>query len=406
MPKFVYEAKRSPAEVIKGSLTADNRNSAIRKISQAGYYLVSLEQEDDSAIAGEGSYRAFLFKRVSLKDLTDFTRQLSDLLESGLIIVKALDILRNQTQNKAFKNVISDIRDFCVGGNTLSSALARHPRVFSNLYVSMVRSGETGGVLENILKRLSDFNEKQLEIRTKVRTAIAYPILMSVVGLVTIIVLMTFVIPKMMIMFSDLGQALPLPTQILLIISTAVQRYWLILIGAIFAIVLTVIKVYKTPEGRFAIDRFKLNAPSIGQLIKKVEIAAFARTLATLLENGVPILESMRVVSETIENAVIRKEVENAQAAVREGSSLANGFYNSKVIPPVVINIIAIGEEGGRLEKALFKVAQGYERESDEAIKIMMSLLEPLMILTLGVIVGFIVISMLLPIFEINFLMR
>ena len=405
MPKFTYEAKKSPTEVIRGSLIADTKPAAIQKLSQMGLFLVSIAEEEAVSVSTEG-YASQFFGKISLKDVTDFTRQLSDLLESGLTIVKALEILNNQTTNKRLKRIIEDVRDVCVSGKSLSEALGRHPAVFSNLFVSMIRSGEAGGALENILRRLSDFTEKQLEIQTKVRTALAYPILMSVVGVATIVILMTFVIPKMMIMFSDLGQALPLPTRALLFISGVIKGYWWLILGFIFAIAMTAVRIYKTKEGRLSIDSFKLTLPVFGPLVKKIEIARFSRTLATLLENGVPILESLRVVSETIDNALMRREIEDTYTAVREGSSLAGALSRAKTMPPAVVNMIAIGEEGGHLEKSLFKVAQGYERESDEAIKIMMSLLEPVMILTLGLIVGFIVIAMLLPIFEINFLMR
>ncbi len=405
MARFIYEAKKTPQDVIKGILVADTRAAAVQKIARMGYYIISLDEESfhaQDARTNAGS----IFGRISLKDVANFTRQLSDLLESGLTIVKTLDLLYNQTPNKKLKVVIMDIRDFCVAGSPLSEALARHPKVFSNLYVSMVRSGETGGALEKILKRLSDFSEKQLEIQTKIRTALAYPILMSVVGLATIIILMTFVIPKMMVMFADLGQALPLPTQLLLAISNTIRNYWWAIIALIFITGAFLTKVYSTAEGRLSIDGMKLKVPVFGGLTLKVEIARFARTLATLLENGVPILESLKVTSETIDSAVIKHEADKAYDAVREGSSLANGFSNSSVIPPAVVNMIAIGEEAGHLERSLFKVAQGYDRESDEAIKIMMSLLEPILILTLGIVVGFIVISMLLPIFEINFMMK
>lgn len=404
MPKFIYEAKKSPKDIVKGTLIADSKNAAIQKIGQMGYYLLSLEEDD--ALSNQSSYKNYFSYRINLKDITDFTRQLSDLLEGGITIAKALDILQEQTVNKKMKRVISDIRDFCISGNPLSAALARHPKVFSNLYVSMVRSGEVGGMLENILRRISDFNDKQLEIQTKIRTALAYPILMSIVGIGTITVLVTFVIPKITVMFSDFGQALPIPTQILLFVSTAIRRYWYILIIFLAVVVTAFINIYKTAEGRRSIDRFKLNAPVMGQLVKKVEIARFTRTLATLLENGVPILEALNIILETIGNALIKEDVEKAYVSVKEGSSLAHGFLSSKIIPPAVVNMIAIGEEGGHVEKSLLKIAQGYERESDEAIKIMMSLLEPALILTLGAVVGFIVISMLLPIFEMNFLVR
>lgn len=405
MPTFFYEAKNGPKEVVKGTISADNKSAAIQKISQMGYYLLSLVEEEEALKAAQ-SYKTFFSRGINLKEITDFTRQLSDLLEAGITIAKALDILQSQTANKRLKKIISDIRDFCVSGNPLSNALSRHPKVFSKLYVSMVRSGESGGMLEGILRRLSDFNEKQLEIQTKIRTALAYPILMAVVGFSTIVVLITFVMPKMVVMFADFGQALPLPTQILLFISSAIRNYWFIILIFLAALFMALRKIYDTAEGKLTIDRFKLNFPIIGQLVKKVEIARFTRTLATLLENGVPILDALNIVLDTVESAPIKKDIEKAYSAVREGASLAHGLGASSIIPPAAINMIAVGEESGHVEKSLLKVALGYERESDESIKIMMSLLEPILILTMGAVVGFIVISMLLPIFEMNFLVR
>lgn len=405
MAKFVYEAKTGPKDITKGTLVADNRSAAIQKISQMGYYLLSLEEEGES-LSRTQSYKAYFFEKINLKDITNFTRQLSDLLEAGITIAKALDILGNQTANKRLKRIILDIRDFCVSGNPLSDALARHPKVFSKLYVNMVKSGETGGMLDSILRRLSDFFEKQLDINTRIRTALAYPILMTIVGLTTIIILITFVIPKMTVMFSDFGQALPLPTQILLGISDIIKHYWIIIIACIVAAVIAVINIYKTSEGRIAIDRFKLNFPIVGQLTKKVEIARLARTLSTLQENGVSILDALNIVLETVGNVIIKAEMEKVYASVKEGASLAHSFGESKIMPAAAINMISIGEESGHVEKSLLKIANGYEKESDESIKIMMSLLEPILILTMGIVVGFIVISMLLPIFEINFLVR
>ncbi len=406
MPRYIYEAKAGPNNVTKGVLVAESKNAAIQKIGQLGYFLLSLEEEASASNASAQGKTSYFSGRINLKDITDFTRQLSDLLEAGITIAKALDILYGQTTNKKLKSIILDIRDFCISGNPLSTALARHPKVFSNLYISMVRSGETGGMLEGILKRLSDFSEKQLEIQTKVRTALAYPVLMALVGFATVAVLITFVIPKMVVMFADFGQALPLPTQILLFISTAVRKYWFLIIGFFIALFFVLKKMYNTAEGRRNIDRFKLNIPVMGQLIRKVEIARFARTLATLLENGVPILEALSITLETLTNTVIRDDIEKAYSTVKEGAGLANSLSSSKIMPPGIVNMISIGEEGGHVEKSLLKVAQSYDRESDEAIKIMMSLLEPIMILTLGGIVGFIVISMLLPIFEMNFLVK
>lgn len=405
MPRYAYKAKKGPSEVEEGIIVADNKTSAIQKISDMGYFLLSIDESIASG-RGQGRDASFFQRRVSLKDITNFTRQISDLLESGLTIVKALDVIHNQTENKQLKRVVSDIRDYCVDGHPLSEALGRHPRIFPNLFVSMVRSGETGGALDNILKRLSDFSDKQLDVETKVRSALAYPILMAVVGCLTVVVLLTFVIPKMVGMFGDLGQNLPLPTVILIAISGGMRRYWWLAASFAFVAYFFISRIYSTEEGKKSIDTFKMNLPIFGPLIRKIEIARFARTFSTLLSNGVPILESLRVVSYTVNNALIRSEIDKAAALVKDGSNLANAFSKSSIIPPLVVNMIAVGEESGRVDKSLAKVAEGYDRESDAAIKVMMSLLEPLLILLLGLVVGFIVISMLLPIFEINFLAR
>ncbi len=407
MPRFVYEAKQTPTQTVKGSVTAENQRLAIDQISRLGYYIVSVVEEKDLARSAGGDHSTapgFFFKRVSLKELTNFTRQLADLLDSGLTIVKALDILDNQSVNKRFKAAIQDIREFCVSGSTLSAALTRHPEVFTNLFVVMVRAGETGGSLEAVLRRLSNFNEKQLEIQTRVRTALAYPLLMTTVGALTILVLLTFVIPRMMGIFEDMGHSLPLPTQILLFISGALTRYWW-LCGMLAAGVFTVaFNAYRTPQGRRWIDGARMKLPVFGALSKKIEIARFTHTLATLLENGVSVLEALKVATDTLENILIKNELETAYSAVKSGQSLSASLSGSKVVPGVVIQMIAVGEESGRLEKTLLKVAESFERESDESIKIMMSLLEPVLILTLGLIVGFIVVSILLPIFEISLL--
>jgi len=403
MPKYAYKAKKSPTDVVEGVITADSETSAIQKISSTGYFILSINESSQSKNALERKTALFQ-KKINLKNVTEFTRQLSDLLESGLTIVKALDILCNQTENKNLREIIFDIRDFCIDGNPLSAALARHPQVFHNLFVSLVRSGETGGALENVLRRLADFNDKQLEVETKVRSALAYPILMSIVGAITIGVLLTFVIPKMVTMFGELGQNLPVPTLILINISNAIKFYWWLILAIAFAGGFMFRRFYKMREGKLIVDKFKLSMPIFGNLVKKIEIARFTRTLATLLQNGVPILESLNVVADTVNNAVIKRQIEKAAKNVKDGSDLASGFSKSAAIPALVVNMIAVGEEGGHVDKSLFKIAESYERESDAAIKVMMSLLEPILILTLGLVVGFIVISMLLPIFEINFL--
>lgn len=260
--------------------------------------------------------------------------------------------------------------------------------------------------MENVLLRIAEFQESQEELTAKVKSAMIYPALMASVGIVTILVLITFVIPRIVSMFKDLNQSLPIPTVILLNISDFIKNFWFIILGAFLLIYLAFKRLKSTREGRLAMDRAELSFPVFGPLVLKTEIARFARTLATLLSNGVPILDALSVVSNIMENEVLKEDIKTAQKEVREGSALAAGLAKGAYFPVFVNNMISVGEESGAAEKALFKVAAAYEREVDRAVKTMTSLLEPLMILTLGLILGFIVIAMLLPIFEISFVAR
>ncbi len=402
MPKFVYRAKKDPFNLTEGAITADNRSSAIEKLSGQGYYLLSVEEYLNSLDSPDRKFS----KKASLKEITIFTRQLSDLLEAGITIIKALGILERQVDNEYLKEIISDVRNHCLDGNSLSQGLARHPEMFSELFVSMVRSGEAAGALENILKRLADFNQKQLEMRNKIRSALAYPLLMAIVGTITICVLLTFVIPKMAAMFGDLGQNLPLPTLILIGVSNFTKTWWWLILTAIILACLAARGFYGSTAGKLLIDRFKLSLGLIGGLVKKTELARFSRTLATLLDNGVAMLDSLKITADTVNNSFIKEAIEKISLEVKEGKSLSEAFSKSQLMPEFLVSMVAVGEESGQVENSLFKVAESYERDTDSAIKTMMSLLEPVLILVLGLVVGFIVISMLLPIFEINFLAR
>ena len=405
MARFIYKAKKGPREEITGSIEAENKNAALHKLTAMGHFPISIEQEDIEQTALRKN--PFLrFRKVSVRDLSVFTRQLSDLLEAGLPLIRALSVLEKQTANRFLQSVIGDLREFVQDGNPLSASLQKHPRIFSGLYVSMVRSGETGGSLENVLLRLAEFQESQEELNTTVHHAMAYPALMAIVGTVTIFVLITFVIPEIVSMFQDLNQTLPLPTVILLNISYFIRDFWWILVGICLLIYFAFARITKTHEGKLFMDRLKLAIPVMGQLILRAEIARFSRTLSTLLNNGVPILNALSIVIDIMENESLKEDTRSAQRDVREGANLATGLGKGTYFPVFVNNMIAVGEESGALEKALFKVAISYEREVDRTVKTLTSLLEPLMILTMGLIIGFIVIAMLLPIFEISFIAR
>lgn len=401
MPKFIYKAKKGPQEVAGGTIEAETKAAAISKLSQMGYFPIDVSEVPGLEERPKGIGYA-LFRTIGTRDIATFTRQLSNLLGSGVTLLRALNVLVGQTENRYLSRMVQDIHDQVKDGKTLSQSLARHPRNFTSLYVSMVRSGEVGGALEDVLNRLSDFSEKEDELRSRVRTAMAYPILMAVVGIGTIIVLLAFVIPRLVTMFEDMGEILPLPTRMLVTLSGWLTSYWWLIAALMFLVIFVVKRRRRSPEGRLAIDRFKLRIPLLGDLIQKAEIARFGRTLGTLLVNGVPILQSIDVVSQTMTNEVLQQEVRKVHSNVAQGLSLTRAIKESSRFPGFVVNLVAVGEEGGLLERSLLRIADTYEREVDRTVKVMTALLEPAMILVMGGVVGFIVISMLLPIFQIN----
>ena len=345
----------------------------------------------------------FLFlKGVGLRDLSNFTRQLSNLLDSGLPILNALGILMEQSENPHLKHTLGLIRDDVKDGVTYSAALTKHPKIFSTLYVNMVASGEVSGSLEDVLRRLSDFLERDEETRSKIRASLAYPGLMAFVGFVTIFILLSFVAPRLTGIFVDLGQMLPLPTRMLIGISSLFARFWLFIIIAIAAMAVAFNRWANTKEGKATFDSLKLKIPLVGSFIQKAEIARLARTLGTLIANGVSIVQALRVCASIIDNNVIKEELIRASKEVVEGAALSKSIKKGKYFPSMVINMIAVGEESGSMERALFKVADAYDSEIDRAIKAITSMLEPGLILFMGLIIGFIVIAMLLPIFQLN----
>ncbi len=405
MPRFIYKAKRGPAEIKEGKIEAENQNQAAAKLSSMGLFVLSIEEETVAFIRQSRGGLLF-FKPIKLRDLSNFTRQLSNLLDSGLTMLNGLGILMEQSENPHLRHTIGLIRDDIQGGTTFSAALAKHPKVFSVLYVSLVASGEISGSLESVLRRLSDFMEKDEESISKVRASMAYPALMAFVGFITIFVLLSFVAPRLTSIFIDLGQALPLPTKILIGISSFFARFWVLIIIAIIIAVTVLGRWLKTKDGKAAFDAIKLKTPLIGSFVQKVEIARFGRTLGTLIGNGVPIIQALGVASSTLGNVLIKQDMEEAKKDVIEGASLSTCIKKSKHFPAMVTNMIAVGEESGTLEKSFFKIADAYDIEIDRTIKTITSLLEPSLILFMGMVVGFIVIAMLLPIFQLNLMIR
>ncbi len=405
MSKFHYRAKKGPQDIIEGTIDADNPESALDKISQMGYFPVDISEEN--IVKQKPSSISFrLFEKIKRQDLSILTRQLADLLDSGLTIINALNVVSKQTQNRALKSIVLEIKNFIQEGGSFSEALSRHNNVFSNLYISMVKSGEISGELNLILNRLADFLDSQDETISKVRASLTYPMILAVVGMLTIFCLLSFAVPKLVVMFDELSQTLPLPTKILISVSNIFKNYWWIVASATLAVFIYFRRQVRTKEGKLSFDRMKLKLPVVGDYVKKIEIARFARTLGTLLESGVTIVQSIRSVVQVVDNEALRIDIERMLKDLIEGSSLAKTVSASKYFPEVVINMISVGEEAAQLEKTLHKIADSFEREIDRKIKSLTSLLEPIMLLVIGAVALFIVLAMLLPIFEMNLMVR
>lgn len=355
MPNYKYKAKAGPNKIIDGFMTADSSNAVITRLSEQGYFPISVEEENKARI--NISVKKI---RVPQKEIGLFTRQLADLLEGGLTLFQALDTFTRQIENKAFLKVIEDIRDRVREGNPLSDTLQNYPKIFNPLYVSMVRSGESSGMLDIVLVRLAEFSEKEQELRSRVRGALTYPLFLSSFGVLTIIVLMVFVVPRLTGIFSDFGQKLPLPTQILIAVSHSMARWWWIMVVFLVLVVFAIKQQQKSSEGKLALDKWKLKIPVLGRLMLIGELARFSRTLATLFESGIPVLKSIGIVTDTMSNQVIIKELNSINEKISKGASLGASLEESSYFPVFMVNMIKVGEKGGGVEKALVKIADSY----------------------------------------------
>ncbi len=339
-------------------------------------------------------------KRVSAKSLVVFTRQLSTLIAAGLPLVKALRTLHDQLETGALKDIIRNLAGEVESGTKFSEALSRFPKVFPEFYINMIKAGELGGMLEGILKRLSEFLDKSHKLREKIKSALMYPAFVMLVALLILIMLMVFVIPTFTNMFSELGEALPLPTKILITTSDIVRGAWY-LIPLIPVIIVALYRLLiRSPRRKFVVDKIKLHIPIVGQLIQQVSVARFSRTLGTLLSSGVPILGALETVKDIIGNEFIGRAVLEVRDSIKEGESVSAPMDASKAFPPLVVKMINIGEETGQLDKMLIQIADNFEEEVDVAINGLTSLLEPILIVFMGLVVGFIVISMFMPLFS------
>jgi type II secretion system protein F len=405
MTTFSYKATNAYGKILKGTLEAVDERDAVAKLQ--GMNCIPIRIEKGRGGGGKlslgGSLRIpELFRRVTQRDVLFFTQDLHALLEAGLAMDKALSILIDVSENDKFKEVVAGILKSIEGGNSLSEALANYPKVFSTLYINMTRAGEAGGVLPAVLDRLSLFLENSQDLKDYVVSAMVYPLFLVFVGGVSIIIMLTFVIPKFSVIFADMGQAMPLSTKILLGLSNGLRNYWWLIAVFVGAGVVLMRRYIRTPSGRLKADRLKLSSPVIGKLVKSIEIARFSRTLGTLIKSGVPILMALQLVREIVANQIIAGSLKIVYDRVKEGDSLSSPLIHEGIFPPLAVQMISVGEETGKLDQMLLRVAENYEKVVRNMIKRFVNLLEPVMILTMGLMVGFIVISMLMAVFSMN----
>ena len=408
MPVYEYTALDIKGKTISGIIDADSSRAARQKLRASKTYPVSIEEvHDTAAIKAPKTFSALRpFTRVRPQEVSMMTRQLATLLGAGLPLVPAIAALTSQTRSQSFKKMLAKIKDSIVEGNSFARSLSLFPGTFSPLYINMVTAGETSGALEIVLERLADITEKQQALKSRIQSAMAYPILMSLIGVLVLFFLLTFIVPNITSIFSDMNQTLPAPTLFLIRISDIFKMYWWIILIGIAGAVLILRHINKTVKGGYVFDKIKLLLPRLGVLAKKLAVARFSRTLGSLLENGVSMLSALGIVKNIVGNALIADAIEDASKEVGKGKGFGSALAESKIFPDLSIQMIQVGEQSGKLEEMLNKVADVFENEVEASIMTMTSLLEPVMILIMAVIVGFIVLSICLPIFEMSQLVR
>ena len=418
MPKFSYVAMDSRGKETKGMLDVANQNEAIGRLKEMGYFPTKVVQVDASKDKGSAKAKGASGKKkgggnlnikipglsgkVKMKVLTIFTRQLATLVDAGLPLLRGLRVLERQERDLTLKEIIGKIGQSIEGGSTFSEGLAQHPKTFNKLYVNMVKAGELGGVLEVVLSRLAEFQEKAMKIKGKVVAAMFYPVAVMIVAVAILIILMVFVVPKFELIFKDMlpGQDLPAFTRLVLGISNVIKDHFPATVAVVIVFIIAFVLWKRTKGGRYVVDKVKLKMPVLGPVFSKVAISRFARTLGTLVSSGVPILQALTIVKETSGNVVVGEAVNAVHESVKEGETITAPLESSNVFPPMVISMVDVGEQTGALPEMLMKIADNYDDEVDNAVAAMTSLLEPIMIVFLAVVVGSIVIAMFLPLIQ------
>ena len=402
MPTFTYVAKDQAGKTVKSSTEAENEKILVKRLREQGYWVTDVKKARGATKQGAAAKKSgfTLFGRVKLNDLTIFCRQFATMINAGVSLVRCLAVLETQSTNVKLKEIIRTIQSEVEGGATLSKSLMKFPKVFNNLFIGLIRAGEVGGVLDETLERLAGFLEKDMELRRKIKSAMTYPVLVLIVATGIVLFLMTFILPKFMDLFEELGigeDKMPAMTLFLKHLSDFIlHRWYLMLVGMIVFVI--AFKAYvRTKMGHRQYDWVKLRVPVFGKLNHKIAVARFSRTLSTLLTSGVPILQAMETVAGAVANDILSEAILNARTAIREGERIGDPLEKSGLFPPMVVQMITIGEETGALDQMLEKIADFYEQEVEAALESLAAALEPVMIVVLGVIVGFIVIAMFMP---------
>ena len=393
MAVFIYSGRTRAGQTINGEMEAASREAVVARLRS--------QQIVATAVRPKPREISFSFGGgVTEKEIVVFTRQFATMIDAGLPLVQCLEILASQQDNKSFKKTLTDIRQSVEGGLTFAAALKQHPKVFSNLYANMVEAGEAGGILDTILNRLAQYMEKAMALKKRVKSAMIYPSTIVTVAVVVVIFLLIFVIPTFKAMFEGFGATLPLPTVIVLEMSRIASKYALVFLGVVAAAVVGLRYWYSTPSGKLAVDKFLLRTPVFGILIRKVAVAKFTRTLGTLVSSGVAILDGLEITARTAGNKVVELAVMRTRASIAEGKTISDPLRASGVFPPMVVQMIAVGEQTGALDAMLGKIADFYDEEVDTAVANLTALLEPMLMVFLGVVIGGVVIAMYLPIFK------
>jgi general secretion pathway protein F len=408
MPVYEYTALDTTGKKQKGVLDADSMAAARQKIRQSGKYPVDIRETVPKARQSKkGSFLSLQSgSRIKQQEIHVATRQLATLLGAGIPLVPAFNGLIEQTTNKSLQTILTQIKDSVNEGNSLTSALAEHPRLFSRIYVNMVRAGEASGSLDVVLERLAEFGERHQALRSRITAALIYPIFMALVGTGVLFMLVTFIVPSITKVFSDRNQVLPLPTIILIKISGFLQVYWWLVLLLFIGLIVGIRMFIQRPKGRYLWDKMKLTLPVLSDLNIKIAAAGMGRTLASLLQSGVPLITSLQIVKNILNNVLLAEVMDQATEELEKGKSLSGFLRGNPYFTPMLVQMIAVGEQSGALEKMLEKAADSYEKEVEAKIMAMTSMIEPVMILGMGLVVSFIVISILLPIFEMNQLIK